>query len=134
MFCTQCGTPNNGGNFCIKCGCPSNNQVTQAPQQSPYNQTIQANTGRLVLMRKGKVIGFAIDIHITINGLSYKLDAGNNITLDLAPGMYQISYKVWCRREKTITINVVAGNNYLVDFVYDPLWGGFKIGKDSKLQ
>lgn len=130
-FCTQCGTPNNGGNFCITCGCPINNQIAQ---QTLYSQPVQVNTGRLILMRKGKVMGFAIDIHITINGLSYKLEAGNNISLDLAPGICQISYKVWCRREKTITINIVAGNYYLVDFVYDPLWGGFKIGKDSKLQ
>ena len=56
-FCTQCGTPNNGGNFCIKCGCPANNQVAQAPQQVLYNQPVQMNTGRLVLMRKGKVMG-----------------------------------------------------------------------------
>ena len=125
-FCTQCGANNVGGNFCVTCGSPINNQVAQQP--------VQTNTGQLILMRKGAVMGFAIDIHITINGVSYKLSAGNSITLDLAPGSYQISYKVWCRREKTITINIVAGNNYLVDFVYDPLWGGFKIGKESKLQ
>ena len=124
IFCTQCGTNNNGGNFCIQCG---NKLVVQTQQSLP-------NTGRLILNRKGKIMGFAIKINIKINNVSYELGAGKNITLDLAPGLYQISYGIWCRSDEVISINIMPGGSYLIDFVYDPVWGGFKIGKDSKLQ
>jgi len=131
-FCTQCGTNNNGGNFCVKCGASMNIQANYA-QQSVVPQSY-ANTGRLVIQRRGKIMGAAIKINVKVNGVAYELGAGENIVLDLVPGIYQITYDVWCRREKAVTINIVSGNNYLIDFVYDPLWGGFKIGKESKLQ
>lgn len=139
MFCPKCGTQNNGGNFCIACGNPLNidkQAQISSGNQIAFNQTNQNNiaTGQLILRRNGKVMGFAIDIHITINGVPYKLKAGDNLTFNLSPGNYQITYKVWCRREKAVSINVIPGNYYILDFVYDPLWGGFKLGKESKLQ
>ena len=127
-FCTQCGTKSDGGNFCTKCGNALQSQV------NTISQIQTTSTGCLVLERKGKVMGFAVKIHIKINGIDYELGAGENITLNLVPGLYQISYGVWCRSDEVIAINIVSGNNYLIDFVYDPLWGGFKIGKNSKLQ
>lgn len=132
-FCTQCGTSNKGGNFCIKCGAQLTNNMQQLAYQTPVQQ-LPINTGRLILNRKDKIMGAAVKIHIKINGVAYELSAGKNITLDLAPGMYQIAYGMWCRSDEMIAINIVPGNQYLIDFVYDPLWGGFKIGKESKLQ
>lgn len=126
-FCSQCGTKNNGGNFCTKCG-------NRFPQTNLDAQQLSNNTGKLVIRRKNKVMGFAIKIHITINGVKYELGAGENIILNLAPGTYLLAYGIWCRSDEVITINITPGNDYLIDFVYDPLWGGFKIGKDSKLQ
>lgn len=139
MFCPKCGTQNNGGNFCIACGNPLNidkQAQISSGNQITFNQTNQNNiaTGQLILRRNGEVMGFAIDIHITINGVPYKLKAGDNLTFNLSPSNYQITYKVWCRREKAVSINVIPGNYYILDFVYDPLWGGFKLGKESKLQ
>lgn len=55
-------------------------------------------------MSKSTVMGFAINIHITINGVNYKLTAGKSMTLNLLPGTYQISYKVWCRRKKQLQL------------------------------
>ena len=142
MFCTNCGCQNTSGNFCVQCGAPLNNvqqpaMVNQPVQpQVPIQQPMGQNgtMGQLVLKRDSALIGFAVDIHITVNGAPYQLSAGKSVVLDLVPGTYRITYKVWCRKEKEVIINVFAGNQYILDFVYDALWGGFKLGKYSKLQ
>lgn len=121
-FCNNCGNPITSGKFCTNCGAPIS------------TTNILANTGHLSIKRKGQIMGFAVNVHVKINEVPYELGAGQKIDLDLAPGTYRITYKIWCRREKEVIINIVAGNNYLIDLVYDPLWGGFKLGANSKLQ
>lgn len=127
-FCPKCGhqiMP--GSNLCHNCG---NNM---APTQVYQPQVTTVNTGHLVINRQKSFVGCAIAIHITINGVPYELNNNSQLVFDLAPGSYQVNYKVWCRREKSVIINVHAGGNYLVDFVVDPIWGGFKIGDGSIL-
>lgn len=128
-FCSKCGhqvMP--GSNICHNCG-------TNMAPTTPYQpQVTSVGTGRLVINRQSSFIGCAIAIHITINGMPYELKNNSQLALDLMPGVYQITYKVWCRRQKTVTVNVRAGGNYLIDFVADLFWGGFKIGNGSVLE
>lgn len=124
MNCSKCGnviTP--GSSFCGVCGNSVNNQVVG-------NQ----NTGKLTVTRANSFVGCAIDLDVYINGALYKLGNGGKLEFDLAPGLYKIDYKVWCRRMKTLQINVVAGNYYVLDFGPDYLWGGFKPSNNCKLQ
>lgn len=128
-FCSSCGhkiMP--GSNICHNCG------KNMAPTQPYQPQVTSVGTGHLVINRQKSFIGCAIAIHITINGAPYELKNNSQIILDLVPGVYQITYKVWCRREKSVTLNVRGGGNYLLDFVVDFLWGGFELGPGSILE
>ncbi|MBR3523939.1 MAG: zinc-ribbon domain-containing protein [Bacilli bacterium] len=117
MYCPKCGNyVEDGAQFCNNCG------LAQTPT------TVSNN---LIISRPGKLMGAAINITVNINGVETKIGAGDVVGFNLSPGMAVIKYKVWCRREKEVTINVVPGRNYSIIFKYDPLWGGFKIGKDS---
>ena len=71
---------------------------------------------------------------MTLDGQPFQLSNGQQLIYSLVPGIHTITYKLWCRREKTVQINVVAGGQYLIDFTADWLWGGFKLSKNSKLQ
>ena len=119
MFCTNCGSAVEG-NFCSKCGSKIESKNLEQ--------------GNLVIERKSNVIGCAININISIdNGNIINLASGSKLVFNLKPGQHQISYKVWCRRKKEVSINIVDGKNYYLKFSYDILWGGFKISKDSVL-
>lgn len=122
--CPNCGNPISGNiNFCDKCG-------YQLVQITPAQTS---DTGHLHIVRKKSFYGCAVSLSVTINNVDYKLNNGDELNFDLQPGRYVITYKVWCRRRKEVTIDVVAGGNYLMEFVNDYLWGGFKLSKDSKL-
>lgn len=89
---------------------------------------------KLFIKRKKSIWGCAIKMHITIDDLE-KFDLGNNETkeIDLTKGEHIVKYKVWNRRNKEVIINAEDGKEYTLSFKYDPLWGEFKIGKDSIL-
>lgn len=118
-FCPECGKPiMPNQNFCNYCGFSVNqNNVVN------NNQT----TGKLIINRNKKFYGFAVSLTIEINGYSYSLVNGGRLEFDLAPGVYNVTWKFWCRRDKSVQINVLPGNWYLVDFRPDYFWGGFKL-------
>lgn len=126
MYCQKCGSVVNGA-YCSNCG----NPVSSMPIAQSDTQT---NNGILVINRKNSFFGIAVNIGITIDGNPYQLSNNQQLSFALTPGVHTITYKSWCRRTKTVEINVVAGGNYLLDFVVDFLWGGFKLSKKSKLQ
>ena len=121
MYCTNCGAEVQG-NFCTKCGA--------AVGSAPMNQ----GNGTLVITRPSKFWGWAVKLNVMIDGNAYPLGAGQSLSFTLTPGNHVISYKIWCRREQIIQLAVVPGGSYSVVFDYDWLWGGFKVGKSSKLQ
>ena len=127
MNCNSCGSPVNG-QFCNNCGSP-----VGAPVQQVVSQ-VGTNNGTLVINRKRSFVGVAVNIAMTLDGQPFQLCNGQQLAYTLTPGMHVITYKVWCRRKKTVEVNVVAGGQYLIDFVPDLLWGGFKLSKESKLQ
>lgn len=119
MFCPKCGNNvEEGKSFCGNCG---------------TNVNANPENNNLTISRPGKIMGAAINITVNVNGVETKIGAGDTVGFNLSPGMAVIKYKVWCRREKEVTINVTPGKQYSIVFKYDPLWGGFKIGKDSVL-
>ena len=121
MFCPKCGNNvSEGAAFCNNCG----TQVSGAVNPANNN---------LIISRPGKFIGVAVDLRVIINGVEVKLGAGETMGFNLSPGMAVIKYKIWCRREKEVVINVQTGRQYSIIFKYDALWGGFKIGKESVL-
>lgn len=121
MFCPNCGAEVNGS-FCTKCGTPINGGT------NPYQG------GTLLITRPSKFWGWAVKLNVAIDGTIYPLSAGQTLSFNLVPGVHVITYKIWCRREQRVDLNVVPGGNYSVVFDYDWLWGGFKVGKASKLQ
>ena len=134
MNCTNCGSPVNG-QFCNNCGTPVGGQV--APVQQPVQPIApqsDPNNGTLVVNRKNSFVGIAINIAMTLDGQPFQLSNGQQLAYSLVPGVHTVTYKVWCRRKKTVEVNVVAGGQYLIDFTPDWLWGGFKLSKNSKLQ
>ena len=121
MFCPKCGYALKGNDaFCPSCGLNINGN----------SQPSVTNTN-LVIARPGKVMGCAINLKITVNGTEVKLGAGDTLNFNMPVGPCSVKYKFWCRREKEVLINIQSGRQYSVIFKYDPLWGGFKIGKDS---
>lgn len=128
-FCTGCGNPvnnmNNANNF--------NNINNLNPVSNNFNNiNINPGMGKLILSRKESFYGFAVKLTVVINGYVYSLGNGFRYDLDLAPGVYNVTWKFWCRRDKTIQINVMPGNIYCVDFKPDYLWGGFKLSERCK--
>lgn len=117
---------------------PQGVQQPQMAQAQPMmNQPVQQGnngTGVLVINRIKSFVGMAIDINLTLDGQPFKMSNGTQVSYNLVPGVHTVTYKVWCRREKTVQVNVVAGGQYLIDFTPDFLWGGFKLSSNSKLQ
>lgn len=91
------------------------------------------NQSLLTITRINSFAGVAVKIALTVDGYQYDLANNSTLSFNLTPGNHVITYKVWCRRLKTVNINAVPGNNYSIIFKPDLLWGGFKISNDSKL-
>jgi len=124
--CPKCNVPLvENANFCEKCGY----QITSTATEKIDTK----ETGHLLVSRKKSFYGFAISLNVQINNVDYNLSSGDTIDLNLLPGKYLITYKVWCRRQKELTIDVLANQEYFLEFVNDYLWGGFKVSKNSKL-
>lgn len=90
--------------------------------------------GLLTIIRDKSFVGCAINIKITIDNYPYELSNGQVLSFNLVPGRHVITYKCIWRRMKTIEINVMPNKNYSLMFVYDWLWGGFKLASNSVLQ
>ncbi len=117
MNCKNCGNSLNEGEvFCGNCGVSVNNEEVN-----------------LVISRPGKVMGCAVQLHIDLDGASYDLGAGQDIKLTLGKGAHVIKYKVWCRSEHEVTVNIEDNKVCQVIFSYDALLGGFKVSKKSVL-
>ena len=128
--CQRCGNELvNGQNFCNGCGMPINNQN----MNNGYNvMNSSTGMGKLILSRQNKIWGCAMNLTVLINGYTYSLCNGQSYNLDLTPGVYNITWKFWSRRNKSIQINVMPGGFYCVDFKPDYLWGGFKLSDKCK--
>ena len=134
-FCSKCGNviqPNSG--FCGVCGNPVNNGNVNTNMDMNNKVVGNPNMGKLIVSREDNFVLCAVNLDVYINGVLYKLGNGGGYYFDLAPGLYIIDYKVWCRRKKTVQINVVAGNFYKLEFIPDFLCGEFQISNSSKLQ
>ena len=132
MFCPRCGTQcSDTDKFCIGCG-----NILEVSQPQINNQVFIAPTGKCTLqIKRDTMMGFLVDLTVTINDdKQYSIDTGEGVTLDLFPGTYVIKYKVWNRREQSVTLNAKNGGNYKLLFGYDALWGGFKVSKKSVLE
>jgi hypothetical protein len=66
------------------------------------------------------------------NAYTYNITE-NELTLNLTPGVHVVTWKFWSRRLQQTQVNVTVGNQVFVELVYDWLWGGFKLGKNSIL-
>lgn len=116
MYCKYCGKEiNENAEFCIHCG-----------------SKLKGETN-LLISRPGKIMGCAVKLGVVINGNEMALKAGETINVYLNEGPNKIVYRIWCRRDKEVTINVEPGKKYTLIFKYDPLWGGFKVSKKSIL-
>lgn len=148
MRCVNCGQEY-VGNFCDMCGTPA--APAAMPQQTVQQTVIQQqpvmqqqqiqqsvvngnDVGTLCINRPNLFIGCLIDIELTVDGYPYKLSNGGQLLFNLTPGPHVITYKVWCRRVQTINVFVQPRFNYLIDFKYDWIWGGFKLSDKSILQ
>lgn len=117
MFCGSCGAElKDGEKFCASCGAEN--------EMADYN---------LEIIRPGKIMGCAVDLHVTIGDTQYELGAGKSFKIKLDNGEHTIKYKIWCRREHEVIVNIEDNKVCRVEFVYDALWGGFKISKKSVL-
>lgn len=124
MFCTKCGSKiKDDSTFCEHCG----NKVNGVNENN-------SSQGSILFRRNNSFVGVIIGISIYIDGNLWKeLRNSCDLEIKLPSGRHAISYKVWCRRMKTVEIDIKAGESYYFNFVPDYLWGGFKLGKDSKL-
>lgn len=115
--CPRCGGQVlNNQNFCNYCGNPVSNGNNMAP-----------TTGKLIISRVNNFYGFAANLTIYINGCCYALSNNGRLEFDLAPGVYNITWRFWCRRDKSMQLNVMPGNWYQLEFKPDYFWGGFKL-------
>ncbi len=116
MFCPNCGKElENSEKFCGSCG-----------------SSVEVSDANVILSRPG-AMGFAVKLHVTIDEAEYDLSSGSTIKLKLKNGEYHVKYKIWCRREHEVVINVSDNKVCEVIFNYDALWGGFKVSKKSVL-
>lgn len=115
MFCESCGEKLESKDaVCKACG----------SKNGEYN---------LVISRPGKIFGFAVKLHITIDDIEFDLAANEERFLKLSKGVHTVKYNIWCRREHSIDVSLEDGKNAKVIFIYDALWGGFKVSKKSTL-
>ena len=116
MFCSECGAKmENTQDTCPSCGKKKGREFN------------------LKISRPGKIMGFAVKLHITVDNIEFDLAANDEKTLKLNNGVHTIKYNIWCRREHSIDVTIADGKVCNVIFVYDALWGGFKVSKKSTL-
>jgi hypothetical protein len=113
--------------------------MMQQPMQQPMQPQIQiASNGMAVLkvIRKNSFFGVVANMMITLDGANpQQLSNDQVVTYNLTPGQHIVSYKIWSRRKKEVTIMAQPGQTYSIVFQPDWLWGGFKINNsESKLQ
>lgn len=131
-ICPKCGGQVlNNQHFCSYCGYQisyTNNNINNDINNN-INNNISNNTstGKLIITREKNFYGCAARLTILINGYSYSLSNGGRLEFDLAPGVYNITWKFWCRRDKSVQINIMPGNWYSLEFKPDYFWGGFKL-------
>ena len=116
---------------CVKCG-------TKLEKDEFYCSKCGANIGtaenaNLVITRPGKVIGCAVKLMVTVDGVEYPLAAGGRLDLCLSEGVHNVKYNIWCRREKNVDVTIEKGKVASIIFTYDFIWGGFKVNKKSNL-
>lgn len=92
-----------------------------------------SSDNNLIISRPGKFAGAAVALHITIDDMEFDLRAGEEKGLRLANGAHVVKYKIWCRREHEVTVNIEDNKVCSIIFKYDALWGGFKVAKNSVL-
>lgn len=128
-ICPNCNNVNApGAKFCAKCGTALGDSNVQQGVPST------GGTGHLIIERKDSFWGCAVPVTIGIGGYSYQLQNGGKIEMDLNPGTYQVTYKVWSRSLKTVDVVITPSCMCRVYLVPDLLLGGFKLSKESKLQ
>ena len=116
MFCENCGTKlENNEKVCKSC---------ETKYKEGYN---------LKISRPGKIMGFAVKLHITVDDTEFDLAANDEKTLNLSEGIHTVKYNIWCRREHEVNVKIEKDKICEVIFKYDALWGGFKISKKSIL-
>ncbi len=126
--CPNCNNVNSeGAKFCAKCGAVLDGGSAQQAFSTE-------GTGHLTVERKNSFWGCAVPLRIGVGGYEYDLSSGGKLEMDLAPGNYQVTYKVWSRSLKTVNVLVTPSCMLRVYLVPDLLLGGFKLSKDSKLQ
>lgn len=131
-FCVGCGTPV-GGVQAQQAVQPMQQQVAPAQVQQPVMAQVATGGGSLLVRRKSSFFGCAVPLTVTIDGNSYTFNNGNEFTFNLTPGVHVVTWKFWSRSLQQTQVTVAPGGTYLVELVYDWLWGGFKLGKDSKV-
>lgn len=116
MFCSNCGASvDTSSDVCPSC----NKKLT-----GEFN---------LKISRPGKVMGFAVKLHVTIDNIEFDLAANDERVLNLSNGVHTVKYNIWCRREHSVDVTIEDGKVAHVIFKYDALWGGFKVSKKSTL-
>lgn len=116
MFCSNCGTKiESNETTCPSCG------------------TKVGENFNLKISRPGKVMGFAVKLHITVDDIEFDLAANDEHVLNLSNGVHTVKYNIWCRREHSVDVTIEDGKVCNVIFKYDALWGGFKVSKKSTL-
>jgi hypothetical protein len=98
-----------------------------------YCENCGNKIANLIIERPGKVMGVLVDLNVTVGDTTYALGANKSYKFKLPNGIYNIKYKIWCRREKEVIVSIEDNKVCHIEFVYDALWGGFKVSKNSIL-
>lgn len=122
MICPNCRSEVNG-EFCVNCG-------------TAINVAPVVNNGYAVIniIRKKSFYGSIANMVISLDGANpQQLSNDQTVAYNLTPGEHVISYKIWSRRKKDVTIIAEPGKTYSLVFKPDWLWGGFKINEKESI-
>lgn len=128
-FCSNCGSSLvKGAAFCSECGTAVSKEAKVVAEKKTKLAKTSSEKGKIILHRDDRFNGIAVNIEVKINDISYSISNGQRMIIEVTPGPYTISWKVWCRSWQTVNIEVEPGKEYLLHFVPDYLLGGFKLG------
>lgn len=130
VVCPNCNYANQlGATVCSNCGGSLEiNQVTRLVQE-------YATTGHLGLERKKSFWGGAMTLKITVAGADYVLKNGDKLDLDLAPGIYPVTYKSLWHKLKKVDVSITSAGKFNLYFVPGLMFGAIKLDmKKSKIQ